>query len=190
MIRDLKVENRTCRRFRQDFKIELETLRELVDLTRFTASGSNIQPLRYMLSNEPAKNNLIFPTLGWAGQIKDWPGPADGERPSAYIIMLADTDVNNRFYQVDAGLATQSIMLGAREKGLGGCMHWSVKRDGLRKALDIPLRYEILYVLSLGKPNETIIVKKVGSDGKTSYWHDENGAHHVLKRELENIILA
>ena len=189
MIRDLIVENRTCRRFKQDFRIELETLRELVDLTRFTASGSNIQPLRYILSNEPRKNALIFPTLGWAGQITDWPGPAEGERPSAYIIMLADTNVNNRFCEVDAGLATQSIMLGAREKGLGGCMHWSVKRDDLRKALDIPARYEILYVLSLGKPDEMVIIDKVGSDGKTSYWHDKDGAHHVPKRELDDIII-
>ncbi|UCD09963.1 MAG: nitroreductase family protein [Dehalococcoidales bacterium] len=190
MIRDLIIENRTCRRFKQEVSIDLEVLRELVDLTRFTASGSNLQPLRYMLSNESRKNDLIFPTLGWAGQIADWPGPAEGERPSAYIIMLADTKVNNRFCEVDAGLATQSIMLGAREKGLGGCMHWSVKRDDLRPALDIPVRYEILYVLSLGKPDEKIIIEKVGSDGKTSYWHDEEGAHHVPKRELDDIIIG
>ncbi len=189
MLRDLIVENRTCRRFKQDFRIEPETLRELVDLTRFTASGSNIQPLRYMLSCEPRTNDLIFPTLGWAGQITDWPGPAEGERPSAYIIMLADATVNKRFCEVDAGLATQSIMLGAREKSLGGCMHWSVKRDDLRKALDIPERYEILYVLSLGKPNEKIVVEKVGADGKTGYWHDTDGAHHVPKRELDDIII-
>ena len=190
MIRDLIIENRTCRRFKQDVAVEFETLRELVDLTRFTASGSNIQPLRYMLSNEPERNALIFPVLGWAGQIKEWPGPAEGERPAAYIIMLADTSVNTRFSEVDAGLATQSIMLGAREKGLGGCMHWSVKRDVLRENLGIPERYEILYVLSLGVPNETIIVDTVGPDGKTSYWHDSDGAHHVPKRELDDIIVG
>ena len=190
MIRDLIIENRTCRRFSQDFIIESEVLKELVDLTRFTASGSNIQPLRYMLSSEPDRNSLIFPTLGWAGQIREWPGPAEDERPSAYIIMLADTSVNTRFREEDAGLATQSIMLGAREKGLGGCMHWSVKRDDLRSALDIPERYEILYVISLGKPNEKIIVEKVGADGNTSYWHDKDGAHHVPKRELGDIIIG
>ena len=137
MIRDLILENRTCRRFKQYIPINLDTLRELVDLTRFTASGSNIQSLRYILSNEPDKNSLIFPLLGWAGQITDWPGPSEGERPPAFIIILTDTYVNTRFCEVDAGLATQSIMLGAREIGLGGCMHWSVKRDELRNIFRI-----------------------------------------------------
>ena len=190
MIRDLIIENRTCRRFYQDVPVELDTLRELVDLTRFTASGSNMQPLRYMLFCEPEKNTLIFPVLGWAGQIRDWPGPSEGERPSAYIIMLGDTEVGLRFAEVDAGLATQSIMLGAREKGLGGCMHWSVKRDDLREVLGIPPRYEILYVISLGKPKEKVVVDEVGPDGKTSYWHDKDGSHHVPKRELNDIIVG
>ncbi len=190
MIRDLIIENRTCRRFKQDTVINLDTLRGLVDLTRYTASGSNIQSLRYILSNDSDKNSLIFPLLGWAGQITDWPGPSEVERPSAFIIILTDTEVNTRFCEVDAGLATQSIMLGAREIGLGGCMHWSVKRDDLRKVLDIPTRYEILYVLSLGVPNEKIIVEKVGPDGKTNYWHDKDGVHHVPKRKLNDIIIG
>ena len=190
MIRELIMQNRTCRRFHQDVAIERETLRELVDLARCSASGSNMQPLKYILSCDPEKNALIFPLLGFAGYLRDWPGPPEGERPSAYIILLGDTEISTSFFEVDAGIATQSILLGARDKGLGGCMHGSVKRDELSKAFRITSRYEILYVLSLGKPKEQVVLETIGSDGDCKYWRDSAGVHHVPKRRLDDIIIG
>ena len=137
MLKDLILKNRSYRRFYQEVAIEHETLRELVDLARLSASGANRQPLKYILSCDPEKNGLIFPHLTWAAYLKDWPGPSEGERPSAYIIILGDTKISQAF-GCDHGIAAQSILLGAREKGLGGCMHGSVRRDELSKALEIP----------------------------------------------------
>ena len=91
MIRDLIISNRSCRRFHQEFAIDRRTLEELVELARYSASAANLQPLKYILSCEPAKNARIFSTLAWAGYLRDWPGPAEGERPSAYIVILGDT---------------------------------------------------------------------------------------------------
>ncbi|MDP6647751.1 MAG: nitroreductase family protein, partial [Dehalococcoidales bacterium] len=82
MIRELILKNRSYRRFYQEVAIELETLRELVDLARLSASAANRQPLKYILSADPQKNALIFPHLSWAGYLKDWPGPSEGERSS------------------------------------------------------------------------------------------------------------
>ena len=189
MIRDLVIENRTRRRFYQEVAIELETLRELVDLARLSASGANRQPLKYILSCNPQKNALIFPHLGWAGALKDWPGPSEGERPSAYIIILGDTEISQAF-GCDHGIAAQSIFLGATERGLGGCMHGSVKRDELREALGIPLRYEILLVLSLGKPKEKVVLETIKPDGNFNYWRDSDNVHHVPKRPLDDIIIG
>ena len=189
MIRDLILQNRTCRRFYQEVAIELETLRELVDLARLSASAANRQPLKYILSCDPQKNALIFSHLGWAAQFKDWPGPSEGERPSAHIIMLLDTEISKSVI-CDHGIAAQSILLGAREKGLGGCIHASIRRDELRKALGIPPRYEILLALSLGKPKETVVIETVGPDGDFKYWRDSDGAHHVPKRRLDDIIIG
>ena len=190
MIRDLILQNRTCRRFHQDVTIERETLRELVDLARYSASGANMQPLKYILSCDPGINALIFPLLGFAGYLRDWPGPPEGERPSAYVIMLGDTEISKSFFEVDAGIAAQSILLGARDKGLGGCMHRSVKRDELSKAFGITSRYEILYVLSLGKPKEQVVLETIGPDGDCKYWRDSAGVHHVPKRRLDDIIIG
>jgi nitroreductase len=188
MIRDFILKNRSYRRFHQEVDIKLQTLKELVDLARHSASAMNAQPLKYILSCERQKNSLIFPHLVWATYLKTWPGPAEGERPSAYIIILGDTEIS-RFWDYDAGIAAQSILLGATEKGLGGCMLANIKRDGLRKALEILPRYEILLVLALGEPKEKVEIETVGSSGDTKYWRDDKGVHHVPKRPLDDIII-
>ena len=189
MINDLVRKTRSYRRFYQDVAVELATLRELVDLGRLSASGMNKQPLKYILSCDADRNARVFPQLGWARYLKDWPGPAEGERPAAYIIILGDKDISQEF-GVDHGIAAQSIMLGATEKGLGGCMIRSIHREALRKELDIPERYEILLVLALGKPKEKVVIDPLGPDGDIKYWRDDHSVHHVPKRSLDEIIIG
>jgi len=189
MIRDLILSNRSCRRFHEEFAIERRTLEELVELARFSASAANLQPLKYVLSCDPAKNATIFSTLAWAGYLRDWPGPAEGERPAAYIVVLGDTEINNTF-GCDHGIAAQSVLLGAREQGLAGCMIGLVKREELRKALEIPARYEILLVLALGKPKEQVVIEDIGEGGSIKYWRDGEGVHHVPKRPLDELIIG
>jgi len=189
MIRELILKNRSYRRFYQEVAIELETLRELIDLARLSASAANRQPLKYIICCEPQKNALIFPHLGWAGYLKDWPGPAEGERPSAYIIVLGDTEISQSFL-CDHGIAAQSILLGATEKGLGGCIIATIHKDSLRKVLGIPPRYEILLVLALGKPRETAVIEAINPGGDIKYWRDSDGVHHVPKRSLDDIIIG
>jgi len=188
VIRDLIISNRSCRRFHEDCTIERGTLEELVDLARLSASAANLQPLKYILSCEAQKNALIFPHLAWAGYLKDWPGPGEGERPAAYIIILGDTQIS-RTFGCDHGIAAQSILLGAREKELAGCMIGLIEREELRGALEIPARYEILLVVALGKPREQIVLEEVGPDGGIKYWRDSAGVHHVPKRSLKELIV-
>jgi nitroreductase len=111
MIADLVRHNRSYRRFDQEASIELETLKGLVDLTRYCASAANLQPLKYIISSEPDRNATIFEQLGWAAYLKDWPRPSEGERPAAYIIVLGDTAVVKSF-GCDHGIAGQTILLG------------------------------------------------------------------------------
>lgn len=188
MLTDLIRKNRSYRRFYQDAPVRIETLRALVDLARLSASGGNRQPLKYILSCSPETNARIFPHTRWAGYLKDWGGPAEGERPAAYVVILGDTEVSKDF-GCDHGIAAQSIMLGAVERGLGGCMIGALDRDGLRQALAIPERYEILLVLALGKPKETVVIEEVGPDGDIKYYRDAEGVHHVPKRSLGELIL-
>lgn len=189
MLKDLVRQSRSYRRFYEEAPIEMEALRELVNLARLSPSAGNKQPLRFMLSADAERNARIFPTLFWARALKDWPGPAEGERPSAYVIVLGDTETAQSF-GYDAGIAAQTILLGAVEKGFGGCMLSSVKRDDLRQSLLIDGRYEIVLVIALGKPKEQVILETVGPDGKTEYWRDAEQGHHVPKRTLQDLIVG
>lgn len=188
MIEDTVKANRSYRRFHESRAVSRETLVELVNLARLSPSGGNLQPLKYIISNDPVTNGLIFPCTAWAGYLQDWPGPSEGERPSAYIVILGDTSISKHF-GCDHGIAAQSMMLGAADKGLGGCMIGSIDREKLRANLNLPERYEILLVLAIGYPNEKVVLEDVGSDGSIKYYRDEAGVHHVPKRTLEELIL-
>jgi nitroreductase len=162
-------------------------LREWVDLARNSASARNAQPLKYILCTDKSFNARIFETLSWAGYLTQWPGPEEGERPSAYIIMLHDITIPGN-YLCDDGIATQSIMLGATEAGFGGCIIYSVNRNKLRELLDLPTHLEIIQVLALGKPKETVVLDDlIGDDVK--YWRDADQVHHVPKRSLDDLIV-
>jgi len=184
---ELVFKNRTYRRFDESFSVGYGILAELVNLTRFSASGANRQPLKYLLHNNPVDCSRIFPSLAWAGYLNEWPGPEPGERPSAYIIILGDRSITDSF-GVDHGIAAQTIMLGASNHGLGGCMIASIRKEELRKELDIPGQYEILLVLALGKPVEKVVIDDI-KNGDVKYWRDENKVHHVPKRTLDELIL-
>jgi nitroreductase len=188
MIKELIYANRTCRRFYQNVPVERKTLEDLVDLARCSASASNLQPLKYILCNESDKNADVFKTLGFAGRLKDWPGPAEGERPAAYIIILLDTEISKNPW-CDHGIAAQSILLGAREIGLAGCMHGSFKKETITKLFGIPARYEIVMVISLGKPKETVVLEDTAPGGDIAYYREPDGTHHVPKRPLKEVIL-
>ena len=189
MIAELVKENRSYRRFYEDHTIEPEILKELVSLARISASAANLQPLKYVLSCDRQKNAEIFSCLAWAGYLKDWPGPEEGERPSAYIVVLGDTGISESA-GCDHGIAAQTIMLAAREKGLAGCMLGSIDRKALRNSLNIPSQLKILLVLAIGKPKEQIVLETIDSSDSIKYWRDNEGVHHVPKRKLEDIIVA
>ena len=186
-LKDLIAKTRSFRRFDESYHIRLETLERMIDLARLSASGGNRQPLKYLLYNKPEECERVFPYLAWAGYITDWQGPDKGERPSGYIIVLGDTSVTDTF-GVDHGIAAQSIMLGATDAGLGGCIIASIKREELCEELKIPDRFEILIILALGKPVEKVIIDEI-KDNDVKYWRDKEGIHHVPKRNLEELIL-
>ena len=189
MIRELVINNRSYRRFYQDAMIDINTLRDLIDMARLTASAENKQPLKYILSNTTEKNRLIFAQLGWAGYLKDWEGPVEGEQPAAYIIILGDKDIT-RSFGCDHGIAAQTILLGATDMEYGGCMLGNINRKQLQNVLDIPPKYEILLVIALGKPKETVVLETVGADGDIKYRRDTLQVHHVPKRALNDIIIG
>jgi nitroreductase len=188
MLRDLIIKNRSYRRFDESVLIGTPMLTGWLDLARYAASGRNIQPLKYILSNTSEKNQFVFETLAWAAYLTEWKGPEEGERPTAYIIQLLDKTIADHCF-CDDGIAAQNILLGAVNDGFGGCIFRSINKKKLMGSLNIPNHLEIINVIALGKPIETVVIETM-VDNQFKYWRDENGTHHVPKRPLDEILLS
>lgn len=188
MIKELVYANRTCRRFHEDSAVSFETLAGLVDLARVTASAGNLQPLKYVVCCDSEKNARIFPNLGWAAYLSGWKGPAEGERPAAYIVILLDRNISAN-PGCDHGIAAQTILLGAREQGLAGAMIGAVNAKALKRLLVLPENLDILLVLAMGKPREEARLTELGPDGDIRYYRDADQVHFVPKRSLSDILI-
>lgn len=188
MLKDLVLKTRSYRRFYSEYKVTKQQLISLIDLARTTAYTANSQALKFMPVCDEQGNDKVFETLAWAGALKDWDGPIENERPTGYIVILCDKTIGiNK--QVDVGITAQTMMLGANEIGLGGCMFGSINRHLLSRSFGIDTeRYSIELILALGKPKEEVHIVNVGPDGSVKYYRDENGVHYVPKRKLEDII--
>ncbi|MEW5772627.1 MAG: nitroreductase family protein [Thermodesulfobacteriota bacterium] len=184
--------SRTVRRFKESEPVDAAALEWLVDLARFCPSAGNFQPLKFVLVNDPAVRERIFPSLAWAGYLSEWPGPVPGERPAAYIAVLHDKRVAEKV-DCDHGIMAQTIMLGAASRGLGGCILGAVDRKALAQTLDLPEHLAVLLVLALGRPAETVAVEDVDEPTDRTairYWRDDAQVHHVPKRTLNHLIHA
>jgi nitroreductase len=188
MLKDLVLKNRSYRRFDQSKEISRETLLNFIDLARLTPSGRNLQTLKYFISNDSTLNANIYPTLSWAGYLKNWTGPSEGERPSAYIVMIEDALIGKNLVH-DQGIAAQTILLAATEIGLGGCMIYSVKRKELAEILNLPEFMDVVLVIALGVPIEKVVIESLPIFGDVKYYRDENQVHHVPKRNLKDIVI-
>ncbi len=189
MMHDLVEKSRSYRRFYEDRSITVEQLKQLIDLGRLSPSGGNNQYIKYVAVCDGEMNAKVYECLAWAGYLKDWDGPKEGERPSGYIILLRDKAINPNM-SVDEGISAQSIFLGATEMGLGGCFLMNVQRGKLAKILDLDEeRFAISMVIALGVPKETVVITDVKEDGDIKYYRDENQIHYVPKRSLDDVVV-
>lgn len=186
MIENLVKKNRSYRRFYEEKEITKESILELLELARFTPSAANKQSTRYMISCTPEQNEKVFSNLFWAGYLKEWAGPEKGERPSAYILVLAPVNENLAH---DEGIKSQTILLGAAEKGLGGCIFGSIDRPQLMEDMHVPTEYKISLVIALGYPKEEVVIEDIDAKEDIKYYRDENAVHHVPKIQLKDLVL-
>jgi len=192
MLADLVRKTRTVRRFQEEQPLASALLRDLVDFARLSGSARNGQVLKYRVITAKGLRQALFPLLGWAGYLPDWPGPALGERPPAYLACLLDTTLlrgtENEAY-CDLGIATQSLLLGAAEQGVYGCRIGAFAHGPVHRLLQLEDHCKVLLLVALGYPAETVVLEELGSEGAVRYWHDAQGVHHVPKRTLAQILI-
>lgn len=182
---NLIAKTRSVRRYKQSEKVSLKKLSYIAEAARFVGSAGNRQRLRLLLVNDE-RCDLIFNEIKFAANL-DWNGPEEGQRPAAYIVVMTDQepDVN---LSIDIGLAAQAMLMTATEEGLGGCMFRSFNREKLGKLLGKE-PYMPALVISLGTPDEVVILQDVRADGNLSYYRDRYDHHMVPKISSETIVL-
>jgi nitroreductase len=185
-IYDTILKRRTIRKFKQD-KIERHVLEKLINSARFAPSGSNLQPLKYMIVDEPVKVNAVFESVKWAAYIAPSGNPGENERPVAFIIVLVDTEIKKSGYELDIGAAAQNIFLTAADDGIGTCWMGAIDRETIRTVLNIPDRFILNTVIALGYADESPVTED--ENGSIKYYKDENGLLHVPKRKLKDILI-
>lgn len=169
-------ERRSIRRFREK-SVPDEVLKKCVNAGRLSPSAANKQPLKFITITKKLKD--VFSCTNWAGYL-DW-GPDVSEMPRAYIGILKKEGYG---WDIDAGIAAQSICLTAWNHRVGSCILGSIDRKGLSEILPTPEGYEIKYLVALGYPAEKPEV--IEDDENVEYYH-EKGVLKVPKRPLEDI---
>lgn len=183
---DVIKERRTIRKFQQK-PIPRDIMTKLLDAARVAPSASNMQPLKYLVLDQPELVDDVFKTTSWANYLEGKGTPSNAEKPVAYIIVLVDKDIRDDGFGVDIGLALENLILTAWEEGIGCCIQGSIDRDKIRADFNIPDKYIISHAVALGYRAEQPVLEEAKNDD-IKYFKDENGVLHVPKRKLEDIV--
>lgn len=192
MIKELAVRCRSYRGYDHSHPVTEETLRELVDLTRYVASSVNKQPLKYRIVFREEEAAAVQTNTKWAAGLPELHLPYPGTEPTAFIVICQDLSIHESktVFLRDIGACAQTILLAATEMGLGGCMIGNFVPSVMKEILHLPEQVEPNLVIAIGKPQEEIVLTEVGEDGSTAYYRDETGkTHYVPKRSLDSILL-
>ena len=188
---DLVTKNRSYRGYDENCRMTREDLMDLVELARRCPSSVNMQPLKFRIVTEQKELDVVQPLTGWARRLPERNLPDPGHHPTAFMIICQDKRIaeNTQRFWKDVGIVAQTILLGAVEKGFGGIMIGNFTPEKISSALLLEDYFEPVLILALGKPDETVILEDVGTDGDIGYYRDEQDRHHVPKRKAEDLVI-
>jgi len=179
------ISRRSVRQFQPEI-IPREDLERMINAARLAPSAANLQPLEFVAVENKKICEKIFPCLKWAAYIAPEGDPKIGQEPTAYIIVLVNSEVRDKGFEWDSGAGVENILLTAWEKGIGSCWLISVDKKRLREILNIPGHLKIDSVIALGYPAEKPVVEKYVDSVK--YWKEKSSQFHVPKRKLQDIL--
>ncbi|MEA4920226.1 MAG: nitroreductase family protein [Clostridiaceae bacterium] len=190
--KELVEKNRSYRGYDEKYVITREQLETLIDYTRFCPSSINFQPFKYFLSCDKETNAIIQPMTAWARRLQaQMTLPHEGKMPTAFIVICHDKNIgpNTERFSKDVGIVAQTILLGAVDMGLGGCMIGNYNPDKVKEALGLEENLQPVLIVALGKPDEKIVITDIPQSGEIGYYRDENDVHYVPKRSLKDILI-
>jgi len=154
-VKEIIAQRRSIRRY-LDKSVEREKILECLEAARLAPSADNVQPWRFLVIDDPElKDKFTKEIFSGIYSISKFAAKAP-----VLIMILARLDIianrigkqiqNIHFYLIDTGIAGEHIVLQAEELGLGTCwIGWFNSRKA-RKVLNIPRKYKIVSLLSMG----------------------------------------
>ena len=166
------------------FTVREDQLRRIIEVNTKTPSARNQQVLRFRLVlADEAPGVLAHVRMG--GALPELHLPLAGTEPNAFIVVCS-TVPEDRWVDIDLGIAVQSMLLRAVEIGLNGLCIGAFDRDAIRTRLRLPC--EPLLILAVGKSAERIERVEIGAGGDRRYYRSE-GVHYVPKIRAEELII-
>ena len=178
--------NRSYRGYKTDYVVKREMLERIVAVTAKIASAKNQQVLRFKLVTKETGADIIVQNMRLGGLLPELHLPFEGTEPYAFII-ICSTIPENKFVDIDLGIAAQSMLLKATEMGLNGIMIGAFNKAKITEAFNLP--FEPLLILAIGKGNERIKLQPVDACENLAYYRDENGVQYVPKIRWEQLVL-
>ena len=183
-LNSLLLKNRSYRGFDSSRQVSLDELQQIARVCTRIPSAKNQQVLRFKLvAGEDAPRLQQY--TKWGGALPELNLPFPGTEPSAFII-ICSTVPENKWVDIDLGIAAQSMLLKAVEMGLNGICIGAFNKAEVTAEFELP--YEPVLVLAIGKGAENIQLTHV-KEGESQTYYRKDGVHFVPKLGLEDLLL-
>jgi nitroreductase len=117
-------------------------LTRLFDAARIAPSAMKYQPWRFIVVKSQEKRDTIASGGMWARFASNAP-----------VVIVACGDKRSKFHVHDTCIALEHIVLTATGMGLGSCWIVSFNDQEIKELLNIPDRFRVVALLSLGYPS-------------------------------------
>lgn len=181
----LLLKNRSYRGYDEGYVVSEGELKEMLKVVTKVPSAKNQQVLRFKLVTRDTGGDIVLKNTRYGGALPELHLPFEGTAPYAFII-ICSTIPENKWVDIDLGIAAQSILLKCVEMGLNGICVGAFNKQELSAAFD--LKYEPVMVLAIGKGAEKIQLLSISEEEGRNYFRDK-GIHYVPKVKLDDLIL-
>lgn len=185
-VETLMERNRSYRGYQKDFVVKRDMLERIIAVNTKIASAKNQQVLRFKLVTKETGADIIVQNMKLGGLLPELHLPFPDTEPEAFIIVCS-TIPENKFVDIDLGIAAQSMLLKATEMGLNGIMIGAFNKAKVIEAFQLP--YEPLLILAIGKGAERIKLQPVDKNEALAYYRDAEGVQYVPKIRWEQLLL-
>lgn len=150
-------ERRSVRRYRPD-PIPEEAILRVLDAARFSPSGKNLQPWKFIIVKDKALKRHLAEASNRQFFIAEAPViiVACGFPDRCYSRM----GNYMKSWPVDVAIAVEHMILQAQEEGLGTCWVGAFEEEKVKSLLNVPEGVKVLALTPLGYPDENPVPRR------------------------------